>query len=178
MAELDLQSWSNLAQILGALVVVVTVALGYIQLRAMRQDTKLGAVTKAFELLINEETSAARRHIRQTELPAPGAVDPKDFLQMYRVWVSFDNLGIMVAHGLLDEDIALAMFHESIVHCWERLAPHIDEERKSRDGHYQVFFEDLYRRSLDHQALILRPRSWWKRGKAPVALRRADGQRR
>jgi hypothetical protein len=47
------------------------------------------------------------------------------------------------------------MFHGSVIDCWKKLKPHIEEERRNRARGYQIFFEHLYRESLDYEARLL-----------------------
>jgi hypothetical protein len=151
-------SWTSpdgvtaIATVISTLIVILAAVFAFHQLREMARARSAEAVVKIFEMMIDDvETRSARRYVRTHELPRPGKASEETFAKMYRVWVSFDNLGIMVFEGLLPERIPMEMFHTSVIECWEKLAPHIDHERNQRGKRYQVFFEDLYCRSLRYQ---------------------------
>jgi len=67
----------------------------------------------------------------------------------------FDNLGLLVAHGIINEELVLSFMGESIEFAWLVLEPYIVKEgelRKAiREGElkkadYQEFFRDLVKR--------------------------------
>lgn len=143
---------SNIATAVGFPFVCLAAVLAYLQLREMAAARWTEATTKVFEMLIyDEKTREARRFVRTSELPRPGHASKETFDKMYRVWVSFDNLGAMIVHNMLPEHLPMEMFYGSVIECWLKLAPHIKEERRHRGAGYQIFFEDLYCRSVAYR---------------------------
>ena len=171
-------SWellANIATAIGLPVVCTAAVFAYLQLKEMAAARWTEATAKVFEMLIqDEETRKARRYVRTCQLPLPGEATEEQWNIMYRVWVSFDNLGVLVAHKMLPAHLSMEMFHGSIIECWEKLAPHIHQERAARGGRYQVFFEDLYCRSIEYR------NSHYKNPESggPIRLRKAPLQAR
>ena len=134
--------------LVGTVVVSVTAILAYLQLKEMTAARWVEAISKVFDMLINDEISKARRYVRTKDLPPPGTIEDEitneDYQRMYKVWTSFDNLGIMIAFNMLPEHLPLEMFHTQVIECWEKLEPQIHFERQRRKGWYAHFFEDLY----------------------------------
>lgn len=152
MSSDDWAAVSALSTLIGSLVVTITVILALIQLKEMATARTLEAFSKIVDILTSEEMSKARRYLMKNTLPTPGKkISPKIYEQMHRVWVAFDNLGIMVAYKMLPERLALEMFYSSVIVCWEILKPHILHERESRKARYQIYFENLYERSVKYR---------------------------
>jgi hypothetical protein len=160
------EAMSAISTLVGTIVVIIAAIFAYFQLKEMTNARWAEAVTKVFDMLVtNNEISEARRYIRNNDLPNPGNASPEVYEQMWKVWVSFDNLGVMIVFKMLPEHLPLEMFHSTVIECWEKLEPHIIHERRERAkkgqhlaekdqqhlARYQVFFEDLYHRSLDYK---------------------------
>ena len=145
---------SAIATLVEATVVTVTAILVYIQLKEMAAARSLEALSRVFDTVTTEEMSEARRYVLNQELPPPGEAPPEAYRKMHKVWVSFDNLGLLVDHRMLPEEIALDMFYDTVVECWQKLEPHIQHERDTRGTKYQKFFEDLYHRSVEHSRKV------------------------
>jgi hypothetical protein len=142
---------SSISTLIGTIVVSITVILAYFQLKEMTAARSLEALLRVFDELTNEEMSRARRYVLSHNLPPPDQVSPEIYEQMHKVWVSFDNLGIMVAKKMIPEQIALEMFHDNVIQYWQKLEPYIQYERKKRKTKYQIFFEALYHSSLEYR---------------------------
>ena len=55
-----------------------------------------------------------------------------------------DNLGVLVAHGLLSPELAAGFLGDSALRMWRVLSPFIVRERELRTPpHYQHYFEHL-----------------------------------
>jgi hypothetical protein len=171
-------SWdaiSAISTLVGAIVVSVTAVFLYYQLKEMTAARWVEAVPKVFDMLINnDDTSRARRYIRTHDLPSPGQASPEVYEQMWKVWVSFDNLGVMISFKMLPAHLPLEMFYSTVIECWEKLEPHIMHERSKRTQRYQVFFEDLYHRSIEYRDRYYPedPQLRSGRNETPIQLRR------
>ena len=61
----------------------------------------------------------------------------------------YDNLGAMVAHGVVDIAPVSGYLGQSVLLNWEKMEPFIQAERKKRQDSYdperwQIYFENLY----------------------------------
>jgi hypothetical protein len=62
----------------------------------------------------------------------------------FQVSQYLDNLGVLVARGLLSAELAAGFLGDSILRMWRMLAPFIVRERELRTPpHYQHYFEHL-----------------------------------
>ena len=150
---------SAVSTLVEATVVTATAILVFIQLKEMAAARSLEALSRVFDTVTTEEMSEARRYVLSQELPPPGEASPEVYRKMHKVWVSFDNLGLLVDHGMLPEEIALDMFYDTVVRCWQKLETHIQHERETRGTKYQKFFEMLYHRSVEHSRRVTATRS-------------------
>jgi hypothetical protein len=56
----------------------------------------------------------------------------------------FDNVGIFIAFGWIDDDLVLSYMGNAINSTWTTLAPYILEERRRREDYdYECFFEHI-----------------------------------
>ena len=142
----------GIASIVGTFGLIYTLWLLHRQLKEMSTARSLEAIARVFEYLTSEDVSRARKEVLDGDLPAPGQVSLPHYEAMHKVWVSFDNLGVMIKHSMIPENIALDMFHTPAIRCWQKLEPYIQYERSTRpDPRYQIFFEELYDRSLKYR---------------------------
>jgi hypothetical protein len=54
-----------------------------------------------------------------------------------------ETIGILVSFGLVDEELVVATYGETIGTMWLRLAPFVRKERMLRRTHFFGYFEDL-----------------------------------
>jgi hypothetical protein len=76
----------------------------------------------------------------------------------------FDDLGKLVAHDIIDQELVVGSFGMGIVRMWDALAPYVYQQRRVHDNHFWIYFEDLAARTaatpntLVYAALGLRSR--------------------
>lgn len=76
----------------------------------------------------------------------------------------YDDLGKLVAHGVIDQNLVIGAYGTPIVRLWDSLAPYVYAERRAHGLHFWVYFEDLAARTADtHPEVVyanirLRPR--------------------
>ena len=94
---------SAIATLVEATVVTVTAILVFTQLKEMAAARSLEALSRVSDSVTTEEMSEARRNVLNQELPLPGEVSPEAYREMHKVWVSFDNLGLLMDYKMLPE---------------------------------------------------------------------------
>jgi len=70
-------------------------------------------------------------------------------------------LGVLVAHDILDKDLATDLFKGHPVRCWYRLRDYIEDRAKER-GYFGGYIKDFAKRSIKRQITCL-PRDQWTR---------------
>lgn len=139
---------SALSTLISFLFFSMTIILAYVQLKEMATARSVEALSGVIDKLSSPEMSKARRYVLTEDLPPPEDVPSEVYEILYSVWVSFNQVGLMVAFKLIPERLVFEMYYGSIIRCWLRLEPYIQRERQTRRGVYQKHFEDLYRRSV------------------------------
>jgi len=134
---------SSISTSIASIVVIVTLIFAYRQIREMAHSRSLSALSEIFKHLTSEDISVSRRYVLTHNLPTPGKASLEVYEHMHKVWVSFDNLGILVHFGILSGEIALAMFYDSAIKCWNKLEAHIVYERRVRKAWYQIYFQEF-----------------------------------
>jgi hypothetical protein len=87
----------------------------------------------------------------------------------WRVGFMYENLGIMLVFGMVDEDIIFSIGHHRLRRSWEILEPYIRAERKIRDAPFLDFFEHAYCQAGDVSPAEIYARLHLR--KAPVVSR-------
>jgi len=153
-----------IASIITALVVGATAIAALVQLRHIRASNELTAFTEAFELWYSKAVQNGLAFLRRdyaermrdasfrAELDSATPVDHEKHPEMY-VLDYFDNIGVMVALGMLREAVILLPASQVIVELWEILNPAIAIMRRKRGQQLWVSFEYL----------VLRAKRWMER---------------
>jgi hypothetical protein len=149
MTSSTVLSLSSLVVSLLALLVSAGVAIR--QLARMRHSNMLPV---ALDLFREFRTPEFRDHMRylQEELweqcppGAAGIVDLSDEARAHLAPVSgyFNNMGVLVANGVVDAQLVQSFMGASILGSWWRVAPYAEVERRRRDDpNFALFFEHL-----------------------------------
>lgn len=142
----------NLAALMISLVaLVVSILLTLRQIRLTNGGNHLPVILEAFKVAHDPESDylTAERYLLNdlarehspgrgvTELPAPA--------RSYALTIGmfFDDLGKVVAHGIVHQDIVVGSFGPGIIRMWDALAPHVYEQRRTADNDFWIYFEDL-----------------------------------
>lgn len=134
------------------LALVVATASAVISARQLRESRKANAFPAAIDLFreFRDPEFVADRRLLLTEL---GNCDPDKGMQglpdhirpaAFRVSHYLDNVGVLVAHRLIDPEIAGSFLGASALQLWEALNDFIRRERVLRAyPDYQMHFEHL-----------------------------------
>lgn len=70
----------------------------------------------------------------------------------------FDNLGVLVASGAVDDRYVIAFTGDTVDSAWSALEPYIIRERELKKGDYQEFFEHLVVHVRENPPFLVRQR--------------------
>jgi hypothetical protein len=92
-------------------------------------------------------TLAAKSRAHYRDWEPKGGVDALPDAVRQLMWF-YDNLGLLVVHGVVEPDPVISFVGGSAMWAWERLEPFIRAERATSDEptgghHYQEYFENL-----------------------------------
>ncbi|GGS29055.1 DUF4760 domain-containing protein [Actinokineospora fastidiosa] len=59
----------------------------------------------------------------------------------------FDDLGKLIAHGMIDQSLVIGGYGLNIVRLWDAISPYVYTERRAHGLHFWVYFEDLAART-------------------------------
>jgi hypothetical protein len=134
------------------LALVVAIASAVISARQLREARKANAFPAAIDLFreFRDPGFVADRRLLLTELedcdPELGMQGLPDRVRpaAFRVSHYLDNVGVLVAHRLIDPEIAGSFLGASALQLWEELKEFIRRERVLRSyPDYQMHFEHL-----------------------------------
>jgi len=81
-----------------------------------------------------------------------------------RVGLFYDDIGKLVAHQIVDEQLVIGAYGSAVVKMWDRMAPFVYAERQRHDNLTMAYFEDLASRAYEttmqdvHRGIHLRRR--------------------
>ena len=139
---------ANAATFIEVLVVIIAAVYAYDQLREASKSRNLTAAMEMINLLGKKEIKDDIAAL--DELPKnPNKVKNGQWDQIYSVSHSFNRVGLLVERGLLQQDILLGMYAETIISTWNKLKPYIDHKRETKIRRYQHYFEKLNELSIE-----------------------------
>ncbi|MEV6196255.1 hypothetical protein AB0M19_28105 [Streptomyces sp. NPDC051920] len=150
---MDQQFAAVAALALSFLALLISAATAYRQLTLMRGANILPIVLESFGETRTQEWTVCREYINErlaTEHdPRGGLVGLPEPIkhQVRKVAFFFDDLGKLVAHRVVDEDLILGAYGGSVLAMWRALAPYIAAQREIDGAGTAVYFEDLARRA-------------------------------
>ncbi|WP_369240910.1 hypothetical protein AB5J56_41080 [Streptomyces sp. R21] len=140
-----------LAVSIGAL--TTSVAASRRQLRLAHNSNVLPIIIELFKETRTTEFLRSVEYIR-SELAAQHAhadgyrhlpVEPREHIR--RVGQFYDDIGKLVAHGVVDERLVLGAYSVNVQRMWQALAPYIYSERAQHGTLTMTYFEDLAARA-------------------------------
>lgn len=141
-----------------ALTAVLALVLSVRQVRLMSRQNLLPVALDFFREARTAEWFVARDWIIEhlaAECPPDRGVSglPEPARRHVRkVGFFYDNLGVFVAYGVVEEDLVLGFFGVGLNEVWIVLQPYIRQEEEIRRMQYMIFFHDLVRRFRDQSA--------------------------
>ncbi|HEU5157152.1 MAG TPA: hypothetical protein VFU43_09155 [Streptosporangiaceae bacterium] len=144
---MDANNLIALAISLTALVVSVFMTLR--QLRLASGGNHLPVVLDAFKESRSPEWFEAHEYILKNlaEEHAPDCgwrgLPASARTQVSAIGLFFDDLGKLVAHGMIDERLVIGSYGTMIVRLWDALAPYVYAERQAYGLHFWIYYEDL-----------------------------------
>lgn len=170
----------NIAALLVSVVaLLVSGAASYSQLRLAKHANTLPVLVELFREHRSDHLAEARRFVHQ-ELPRRDISEGLDSLSSEEAkkvrdlaWF-YDNLGALVAHGVVDIDPISGYLGGSVISTWESMRPLIVAHRARRmaagrdDGaQWQGYYENLYQLVRLHPPAAVRNRlDRWSLGTA------------
>jgi Domain of unknown function (DUF4760) len=133
--------WSTIASVGTFLVIAATAVVAIIQLRHTRSSNQIAAAMTIHSVVESEEFQEGRRFIRDELI---NCLDDAEFRRTLGVSTNkaarpmifvgnyYEEIGIFVKYGLVDENIACEMWSNEIVTDWKRMVPAITIIRQNR----------------------------------------------
>ena len=126
---------------------------------AVRQNTLAGGanhlpvVLEAFQHSRSTAWLEAQEYVLTRladECPIEGGysqMTPSARAHVNTIGLFYDDLGKLIAHGMIRQDLVIGSYGTPIVWLWDALAPYVYAERRLRGFAFWVYFEDLAERT-------------------------------
>jgi hypothetical protein len=134
--------------------VILSCLLGIRTLTLARQANAMPMLVDLFTEHRGARLSEARRFVYRylSSADVTNGLDslPDEARELVReLGCFYDNMGALVAHGIVDVDAVSGYLGGAIVPVWEAMMPLVEAERARRTVHYdpsrwQAYFENLY----------------------------------
>ncbi|NUR69501.1 MAG: hypothetical protein HOU81_01635 [Hamadaea sp.] len=165
------------ALVLSLLSLALSAVVGWRAITLSRQANSVDMVVDLFREHRGSDLAEARRFVytSYTEFETNHGLSgiPGDGRELIRrLSCYYDNLGALVAHGIVDLDLVAGYMGSSVVSMWDRLEPLIVAERTLR--HAQTYDDQRWQRYFENLAILVRHRVP-ATARADQALWRLDG---
>ena len=153
----DLNTLANLAEVFGAVVVVVGLGFGVIQIQHYRQQRRETAAIELLRSFQNAEFSRSLRvvlelakGIRKSEM---GECSEAEQDAIMVVVLTFESIGVMVFRGIVPIEMVNELLGGVCVESWKRLKNYTEEARAERDRKtMSEWFQWLAERLEEHHS--------------------------
>jgi hypothetical protein len=141
-----------LALVISVIALGVSVVLGRRQLKLARDSHLLPIISDIFKETRSEPFMESMAYIRDrlAELPADNGyryLPGEGRVHIRRVGLFFDDIGKLVAHHIVEENIVLGAYGGAIQRIWDIVAPYVYSERQKYNNMTMFYFEDLASRA-------------------------------
>lgn len=123
------------------------------QMRIARDGYALPVVLDMFGKLRTDEYFAADQYVLhkfRAEVPdvvALTALPTATRAHLRVICGLYDDLGKLVAHGIVSEELVVGSRGDSVTRVWDIVAPFVYEERRVKGTHLWIYLEDLAARA-------------------------------
>ncbi|MGW4979089.1 DUF4760 domain-containing protein [Streptomyces mirabilis] len=105
------------------------------------KETRTLEFSRSIEFVRDELSTRYRSDDGYRNLPEQAKV------HIRRVGLFYDDVGKLVAHQIVDEQLVLGSYGAAVVKMWDRLAPFVYAERQRHGNWTMAYFEDLASRA-------------------------------
>ncbi|WP_406373554.1 DUF4760 domain-containing protein [Streptomyces sp. NBC_00647] len=135
--------------LVSVLALVISAWLAWGQLTSSRKSTILAMIMDGFKDTRGDDYLEAVEYVLyQLAIDHP---QPVPYLQLpgeakkhvQRAGLFYNDLGKLVAHGIVDESLIIGAYGKSLLRAWTVLAPFVYLERRARQRNAMPYFEDL-----------------------------------
>jgi len=125
------------------------------QTKYMLKERRTTAFIEISRLLQEEEIRKARRYLLDilSKKPYEKWTKETDKNEVEKVCYSYSLVGTLVSKELIDEDLIVEGWHNSIKECWEAAEPMVDEYRYREDcgPDFWKGFQDLNEKAISYE---------------------------
>lgn len=112
------------------IILIISVGILIWQLQAIRKATALEGFNNLAELLNNEEYRNARRLLYKNKDKTK--LNEKEDLSIRKLIVLMDQMGCLVNRKLIPERVAIDMYWDVVIKCWDAGLSWIEKDRKQK----------------------------------------------
>jgi len=127
-----------------ALVILITAIFAVLQLREITKSRKVAAFMTLSQFLQQDEVRKARRTLIGILGKEFEDWSKEEIEEAEKVCSTYDVAGIAVSKNLIEGDLVVNEWRDSLIKCWEAASPMIMEYRKKRGKDFWDDFEKLY----------------------------------
>lgn len=147
--------WSvaaNISTVIAAIVIIVAAILALWQIRESRNARFLDGTMSIFEMFDRRGFRELRRFV-YIDLPSePETITPEQLLKAEEVWVTFNELAVMLQNNFLHRNLMMQMYSDTYVRSWLKLEPHVLKARRDRnDPGYMKPFQWMYEEAKSYR---------------------------
>lgn len=168
-------SIDTLLSIVGTVTIVVAAAIAIWQIREAARARSLDGFLALAENIKRDQDARksiykelANIHHLNDEEKEKLLAKPKLRSAIEQVCVTFDQMGVLVLHGLLPKDVAFSMYFDVILRTWYLVEPFVQAERERRQSDaWMAYYELLNQECWQYWLRLLKKHRKWKYMRKP-----------
>jgi len=137
---MDWANLANIASVVEAVVVIFAAIYGVFQLREAVKGRNLSATIEMIELLGNDEFKDALANTVNLS-KEPSQLSAKEWKVITKVAYPINRVGALMSHKMIDQEIVLELYAETINSAWKMLKPYIEYRRVKTHQRWVINFE-------------------------------------
>ena len=135
----------SISAVVAAAGVIVGVTLAYLEVRALVKARQTDVVMGLYSTFDSNEWLEAFNKVIHTEYKDYSDVVKRAFLDVHKVGIFFEGIGVLLLRKLVDVNLVDDLFSGVIKIAWEKMKAVIEDYRKQEDyPHAYEWFEYLY----------------------------------
>lgn len=151
----DPQTWqiaANVATVLAAFIVSITVVFAGLQIREMRRNNLIQGTIAVLGMTDKDDFINDCMFVYRKFPSDPKVLTREQLDRAENVWRTLGRIGIMLQEKMLPKQFTFVMFSDVAIKTWNKLSPRIEFERKLRnDPLFMKHFEYLVNESRKYR---------------------------
>ena len=141
---MDWTAISGITALVQAVVVIIALVYGALQLRESAKSRSLSIFLPLYEELNSPKSVALRKKLYTETGGDPTLYTDEQEELINNIVNQLDFLGFLTQNKLIDFKLVAPLYYGTVIRCWEKASPYVLHQRDLRKTRFAYYFEFLY----------------------------------